>query len=207
MKKIISFVTVFSMVTITMAQCVISGKSTINSDEAATYTIESDNAQCTDCHLWVTVGGNSQIEGDFRKNTVKLKPLSGGRTVLSLSVLSSQGFSQCTKNIDIVDRNSSSQITGNQPQNVDCDINVSSFKEVKYAEGIVSYFPSNTENSYKYTWTAIYANGEQKTSTEKIPQFPYTKESSITTVKLKIVSSQCMKDLSKSYDSSYWKFF
>ena len=90
---------------------------------------------------------------------------------------------------------------------IDCDITVNSFRDVKYAEGIVTFFPSEIQNNYGYTWTVIYATGEQKTSTEKIPQFPYTKENSITTVKVKILSNKCMKDLSKTYDSTFWKFF
>ncbi len=189
-----------------MAQCIIIGKTSISIEENPMYSIENDNAQCTDCHLWVTVGGNSQLDGDFRKNTIKLKPTAGGRTVLSLSILTPQGLSQCSKNIDITDKTSNISTSSNQ-QKVDCDISVNSFREVKYAEGIVSFFPSNTQNNYGYTWTVIYANGEQKTSTEKIPQFPYTKEGSITTVKLKVLSTQCMKDLAKTYDNTYWKFF
>ena len=191
------------------AQCNISGNSSVKVNEISTYTLDNDNAQCSDCHLWVTVGGNSQIDGEFRKNSVKIKPNSGGRTVLSLSVLTSQGLSQCSKNIDIIDGTTSSvsNLQNSIQTAQDCDIALESFKEVKYADGVVTFFPSNTNNDYKYSWTAVYADGKQAESSEKIPQFPYTKEGSITTVKVKIVSAKCIKSLSKSYDSTYWKFF
>lgn len=188
------------------SQCTIVGNSTINITETETYQIENDNAQCTDCHLWVTIGGNAQLEGDFRKNSIRLKPTAPGRTVLSLAILTSQGLSQCSKNIDIVDGNQTSPIAQAE-RNINCDIAINSFREVKYSENIVTFFPSDINNEYKYTWTVSYSTGEQKTSTEKIPQFPYMKENEITSVKVKIVSSKCMKDLGKSYDNNYWKFF
>ncbi|MDO5616192.1 MAG: hypothetical protein Q4G16_08380 [Cruoricaptor ignavus] len=188
------------------AQCNITGKSTIGINDVETYTLQNDNAQCTDCHLWVTIGGNSQLEGDFRKSSVKLKPTSAGRTVLSLSVLTGQGLAQCSKNIDIVDSNSA---VGNvqQKTNDDCDINVNNFKEVKYSDGIVAFIPSSTNNNFRYTWTVTFANGEQKESEEKVPQFPYNQGNGIVSVKMKIVSGVCLKNFSKTYEASYWKFF
>ena len=138
----------------------------------------------------------------------KLKPISGGKTVLSLSVLTSQGLSQCSKNIDIIDASTSQATNQEQIKTVlDCDVKLDGFKEVKYAEGIVAFFPSSTNNNYQYTWTVVYANGKEVQSSEKIPQFPYTKEASITSVKAKVVSAKCIKNLSKNYDSTYWKFF
>ena len=203
MKKFIIAATVM-LSSAAFAQCNINGKSTIKVNETETYVLENDDAQCTDCHLWVAIGGNSELEGDTKKGSVKLKSTSGGRTVISLSVLTPKGLSQCSKNIDIITDNTTIL---NTQKNIDCDININGFKEVKYSEGIVTFFPSSTQNEYKYNWTAIYKNGEQKTSLEKIPQFNYSKQNGIITMKVRIVSSKCMKDMSKTYDDTYWKFF
>lgn len=53
------------------AQCNITGSPTVKINETATFSLENDNAQCSDCHPLLTVGGNSKIEDDFRKNSVK----------------------------------------------------------------------------------------------------------------------------------------
>lgn len=188
------------------AQCNIVGKSSITKNEIATYTIENDIAQCPDCHLWIAVGNNAQLESDFKKNSVKIKPLSSGRTVLSLSILSDHGLVQCSKNIDIladglIDREQT------QSEKINCDITTNNFKEVKYDVGMVTFFPNDSQKEYKYTWKVNYSNGEIKESNEKIPKFPYSEEKPITKVSVKVVSLNCMKEFSKTYDKYYWKFF
>ena len=194
--------------TIVFGQCNIQGKSTIIPNEVSSYSVENDIAQCSDCHLWTTVGSNSQIEGDFKKNTVNIKPLSGGRTVLSLSMLSPQGLVQCSKNIDIIDGNANITSAPSQTsEKVNCDITVNNYKEVKYDTGVVTFFPNNTQNNYKYTWKVSYANGQTRESNDKIPQFIYSDEMNITKVNVKVVSLNCMKEFSKTYDHNYWKFF
>ncbi|MDR2205090.1 MAG: hypothetical protein LBE36_02875 [Flavobacteriaceae bacterium] len=210
MKKIILSVTLL-VATQMYSQCNIVGKNAISVSDTETYTIESDNAQCPDCHLWTMIGGNARIDGEFRKNSVKITPTGGGRVVLSLSVLSSQGFSQCNKNIDIIGggnvANNSGYSTNYGNTSVDCDVSVTDFKEVKYSDGIISYFPVPAGNDFKYNWTAIYFNGEQRESSEKIPQFPYTKENGIRILKVKITSSKCMKSMSKNYEPMFWVNF
>lgn len=202
-----------------IAQCTITGNTAMNAGDESAYTVTGDAAQCADCHLWVTVGSNATISGDNRQQTVKLKAVAGGRQVLSAAVLTPHGLVQCSKNIDITERKLQAGVTEAVPEmtehaapaaqttKVDCDIEVNNYKEVKYAEGIVTFFPNVNQSSYAYEWTAVYANGETMKSTEKVPQFPYTKEKSITVVKLRVVSSACMREFTKTYDSSYWRWF
>ena len=102
MKKFL-FLLSFLSFTNAFSQCNIKGNATIKVLETETYTVENDIAQCKDCHLWVNIGGNSELQGDVKQNAVKLKGTSGGRTVLSLVMLSPQGVVQCSKNIDVVD--------------------------------------------------------------------------------------------------------
>lgn len=202
-----------------IAQCTISGNAAMNAGDESVYTVTGDAAQCADCHLWVTVGSNTTISGDNRQQAVKLKAVAGGRQVLSAAVLTPQGLVQCSKNIDITDGKPQAAVntsvpdvqaqtaTAPQTTKVDCDIEVNNYKEVKYAEGIVTFFPNVNQSRYSYEWTANYATGEIMKSTEKVPQFPYTKEESITVVKLRVVSSACMREFTKTYDSSYWRWF
>ncbi len=194
----LSFATVFS-------QCIITGNSTIKANDTETYTVENGTAQCTDCHLWTNIGGNTSIESDVKQKTIKLKANAGGSTILSVMMLSPKGVVQCSKNIDV----SEYSIPATIPKvvsNPNCDIEFNDYKEVKISEGIVT-FVSNTNNNFKYEWAAIYMNGEQKTSHEKVPQFNYTKENGIATLKVKITSSKCMKNFSKAYEEAFWKIF
>ncbi len=192
------------------AQCSINGKSTINIKDTETYSIETNIAQCRECHLWVTVGGNAKIEGDNRLHTVKLKANSGGRTVLSLAYLSPVGLVQCSKNIDILDTSGNSSYTPapNTSNNSNCDIDFKNYKEVKVSPNIVSFFPNvGADTDFSYTWTANYRNGDWKTSNEKVPQFPFSEENPILNVKIKVISKTCYKEFSKTYEGNFWKFF
>ena len=209
MKKII-FISLLSFSIAGFSQCNITGKNTVYIGTAETFEIENDNAQCTDCHLWSTTGDNLQIQGDFRKKSVTIQPVTDGRTTLSLAVLTSQGLIQCSKNIDVIRTSSEESQAGNntvQQKNIDCDIDVYDYKEVRYSDGIVGIFPIPSNNNFNYKWTAVYQNGEEKTSTEKVPQFPYSKENGIAVLKLMTTSNKCIKNSSKTYDVNFWKFF
>jgi hypothetical protein len=193
------------------AQCTITGKSTIKVLAEETYSVSNETAQCKDCHLWIPIGGNATISGDNRQNTVTIKANSGGRQVLSLAILTQQGFLQCSKNIDIIDDSVIAQNSNNPSrdpvQKVECKIDISDFKEVKYAENIVSFFPIGDDQSYKFIWTITYPDGRTATSNEKVGQFPYTKTEGIKTVQLRVITSTCLRDFTKSYDSIYWNHF
>lgn len=92
--------------------------------------------------------------------------------------------------------------------NPNCDIDILDIKEVKVSDNIVGFFPSVTPNHYKYTWEVEYFNGEKSTSTEKIPQFSYDKkEKSFKSVNLKVLSSRCLRELTKTYTEGFWNFF
>lgn len=192
------------------AQCMIDGKSTIRISEEEVYTINRATAQCEDCHLWVTIGGNASFSIDNKKNTVKLKAGFSGRQVLSATVLTQDGVAQCSKNIDIVD--AKTQMPNQSNANVstnssNCDIEVSDYKEVKSTEGIVSFFPNVTNSSYQYNWTATYFNGDVMTSDLVNPQFPYSKTKGIKSVSVKVTSNRCIKRFSKNYEENFWRFF
>lgn len=212
MKKIF-LMSAFLMQVGGFAQCIITGSSQAQLNQPETYSVENDNAQCTDCHLWAAVGGNSSIEGEFRKNTVTINPIAGGKTVLTLSILTAQGFSQCSKSIDIVGgatSNNSTPVSVSTNKKLACDIDVSNYKEVAYSDKVVSFFPIRQEQEqgkFKYLWVAVYLNGDKKESTDKVPRFGYSEENPIVDVTIKVTSDRCIKTLSKNYDATFWKNF
>lgn len=197
------------------SQCSINGKDVISVGTTETYSIDNEVAQCKDCHLWSSVGGNATIQSDNRQNAIYLNAKNQGRQVISLSVLTPQGLRNCNKSIDIISQitpNSGLQETNVDNSNLDkkengCNIKVNNFKEVKYSENIVSFFPNVMAGDFKYTYTAYYDNGEEFSSNEKVPQFPYSKENGIKSVKVKILASTCLKEFTKTYEANYWKFF
>ena len=210
MKKFVILIAVFLGV-IVNAQCNIIGKSSIEIQSEETYSIANEIAQCKDCHLWVGLGSNANFVGDNRQNTVKIKANNAGRQVISLAVLTSQGLMQCSKNIDIIEAKAkikdSNSITLDPVQKVDCNVQINDFKEVKYSENIVSFFPIGEDLQFKFIWTATYFDGREVVSKDKIPQFPFTKTDGIKSVKLQMISGLCMKSLSRSYENKYWEFF
>ena len=85
-------------------------------------------------------------------------------------------------------------------EEIDCDISIKDFKEVRVSDDILAFFPSSTMNNYAYTWEVSYYNGETRTSKEKVPQFPANKTTMrVKTVKLKVQSKKCLKEYTKEY--------
>lgn len=206
-----TFILLFSLSLFTSAQCTISGKASINENAEETYAVGNDTAQCKDCHLWVGIGGNAMILGDNKQNTVKIKATSGGRQVLSLVYLTSQGVVQCSKNIDINGKPSTAtnntKITPDPEPVADCNIHISEMKEVKVADNMVLFQPVGEDNSYKFNWTVTYFNGKVVASKEKNPQFSFGKADGIKKVQVKIISTRCMREFTKTFDTDYWMYF
>lgn len=193
------------------AQCTITGNSTINLNAKETYSVANEIAQCKDCHLWIGSGANATISSDNRQSYVKIKANSAGRQVLSVAILTQQGLVQCSKNIDVTATNTISEngvITMVNPeQKVECNLKTKDFKEVKYSDNMVSFFPLGDDNALKYTWTATYFDGREIVSKEKVGQFPFSKTDGIKLIKLQMIVDNCMKTLSKNYDAYYWEHF
>lgn len=181
----------------------------VNTEES--FSVANEIAQCKDCHLWINNGISTAISGDNRQSSVKVKANSAGRQVLSVAILTQKGLVQCSKNIDIVE---GSAISGNgvvtmenPDQKAECNLKTKDFKEIKYSENIVSFFPIGDDNPLKYIWTATYFDGREIVSKEKVSQFPYSKTDGIKLIKVQMISNNCIKTLSKSYDAYYWEHF
>lgn len=202
MKKILFLLTLLSF-TYGFSQCFIEGDSQIKAGESRVYTIKNNTAQCADCHQWSFFGGSVTLEGDVKQNTIKVKGNAAGKTILSLEMLSDKGIVRCSKNIDVIpplSQENGSLISA-------CDIGLDSFKEVKLSDGVVSFVPAKSESGLKYEWTAEYENGERKTSAEPTSQFSYSRENGIRSLMLRVMSSKCMRNFTKTYDANYWKFY
>ncbi|MBH1960400.1 MAG: hypothetical protein I8H68_09840 [Flavobacteriia bacterium] len=202
MKKILFLLTLLSF-TFVYSQCFIEGNSQIKAGESEVYTIKNNTAQCADCHQWSSFGGNVSLEGDVKQHTIKVKGNAGGKTILSLEMLSDKGILRCSKNIDVVNPVSQE----NHSSTSACDVSLDSFKEVKVSDGVVSFVPAKSESGVKYEWTAEYENGDKKTSAEPTAQFSYSRENGIKTLMLRVTSSKCMRNFTKTYDANYWRFY
>lgn len=192
-----------------ISQCYILGKPSIKAGETETYTVEKDIAQCGDCHLWTTHGGNVTLQGNVKQNSIKLTGNTGGQTILSLAMLAPQGMVQCSKIVEVTEpvKNITIYKTAPGSTNANCDIDFNEYQELKVADGMVLFSPTETERNYKYEWTVIYSDGEQKQSTEKKPQFPFSQDHGIISVAVKMISGNCMRTFTKTYDSNFWNNF
>lgn len=196
------------------SQCNIIGKNVISLNEKSSYVVENAKAQCDDCHLWKVSNDNSRIEGDMRTKSIAINPLSEGKTVLSLSVLTSKGMDQCSKEIEIVKpvaktNNNFFQQNPERGENGknDCNVDVNNFKEIKFAANSVSFVPNIASKEHDFLWTATYTNGEKRTSNYTISQFAFTKDNTIKTVSLEVKQGACVRTISKNYEGHFWMYF
>jgi len=83
---------------------------------------------------------------------------------------------------------------------------VTNYETRKISNDRLGFF-SNSSKDFSYTWEVLYKNGQKQYSTEKAPQFSYSKDNQIVTVSVTVVSKSCYKKFTKPYDDNFWKFF
>lgn len=185
------------------AQCFIKGSSTLKMQETETYTVEKDIAQCSDCHLWTTNGGDVSLIGNPKDASVKLKANGGGRTIISLVMLSPQGVVQCSKMVD-VQQDLTAGLKSGDPN---CDIVLTNFLEAKSSDGTVSFRTESASSNLTYEWISSYADGTTQNSTNPQPKFSNPEGNTITAIEVKVKSKYCIKSLKKTYSTDYWKSY
>lgn len=229
MKKLLLLLLLVGMSSAVSSQCMIQGANEVKVGEQAVYQVPSEFAQCADCHQW-KVSGFANLNGDLRKNEIRVTANQPGAVMLSLTMLTPNGVEQCTKSINFVGeaveinryqspQNTQSYQNSQNNQNyysnyynpktpkVDCDIDIRTFKEVKYEDNSVAFFPTIRDNNYSYKWEAFYVNGIQpRVSEEKVSTFDNNLPNYIEKVALTVTSKRCIKKLSKTYNESYWMF-
>ena len=204
MKKKIYLLSMFTLGTMAFAQCNIIGKTNIHINELVEFTTDSE-AQCENCYQWKTTGNNIVMMGEGKQKKLQVKGSGQGQATLSLTVLTSNGTTLCNKTIEV---NSPENVAPIDNSTSNCDIDIKDFKEAKVSDSIIGFFPNITENSYNYSWSIEYFNGNSQTSEEKVPQFQYNKDNMrFKTVKVKVISKKCLRELTKNYDESFWNFF
>lgn len=202
MKKI----TQISVLTISIqlfSQCNIIDVKPLKASEFLTFRVEKDNAQCPDCYQWTTLGGSSKIEGNNKKNTVKLKNLSDGNSTLSLVVLTANGIEECNKTIEALAENRE-QENINLHEEANCDIPSMKFSEVKYDDGKVLVLPDSQNTNFKYNWLVTYNDDTKTESKDRISQFYYDKERLVNKIQLTISTKKCVKINNKTYSADFW---
>ena len=206
MKKILSLFSVLLM-TSAFAQCNINGNSEIRVGTTSTYSVQNDIAQCRDCHLWENNGGVASLQGNVKRNSVRLTGNSVGKMTLNFAMLSPQGIVQCSKNIEVVDSSGRRSDFSSTNSSTNCNSDFTDYAEKKNTDGMVTFVPSTNRTDYKYEWTATYSNGDSKTSTSSTPNFSYSKENGISSVTVRITSPNCISNFSKTYNATYWTTF
>jgi len=180
-------------------QCTITGDSSIKTDQAATFSVDSDG-NCNDCYYW-TVSQDSKLKAsDSKSNQILVTALETGKASLSVKYEKANATVKCQKTIEIVNPDL-------HPADQKCGVTISDFKDVKVNDKVISFFPNEDSSEYSYQWTVNYANGETKDSTEKIPQFTLSEVNYITSVKLRITKKSpiCTLAITKKFDQDYWK--
>lgn len=198
------------------AQCTINGPSTLAVGSSATYSVNDDTAQCANCHLWENNGSVASMSANAKRRATRVTGNSSGNMTLSLTMLTPKGVSQCHKSIQVGNSVSSgSSVTtssGNRSDysttnSANCNTDFTNYSEMRKGDGLVAFVPSTTNADYKYQWTANYANGDVKTSTDSRPNFSYSKDNGISSVSVRITSPNCISNFTKTYNATYWVTF
>ena len=191
--------------TLGFSQCEITGKSSLAVGEKSSYNIKKD-AQCKECYRWASTGG-IVVESDNRLDSVEIMPVNAGNSTLYVQYISENGnITKCSKDISILAKEDSEETPAETAKKEDCDIDVTNYETRKISNDRLGFF-SNSSKDFSYTWEVLYKNGQKQYSTEKAPQFSYSKDNQIVTVSVTVVSKSCYKKFTKPYDDNFWKFF
>ena len=179
------------------AQCYIDGSPTVYVGETQTYTVKNNKAKCGDCHEWSVAGQNVKVK-EGKQQTIQLTGTAQGTSMIFLKMQSPTGEVRCNKNLSI--------LPAVVKQNADCDVFYSGFSEKKIGENKIGFVHKKSD-AYQYLWTATYADGQTQTSRDAEPQFNLTKENQLVKISVQILSAQCMRTYSKTYEQNFWAFF
>lgn len=205
-----------ALMTSAFAQCTIDGPSSLAVGSTATYSVNMDDAQCSNCHLWENHGSVASMSSNAKKRAVRVTGNSTGNMTLSLAMLTPKGISQCNKTISVGNNVASNAAATTSSRDrtdysttnaANCNSDFTNYTEMRKSDGVVAFVPSTTNTDYKYRWEATYANGEVKTSTDSTPNFSYSKDNGISSVKVRITSPNCISNFTKSYNATYWVTF
>ena len=202
MKKFLFLVAILNF-SMAISQCTITGADQVQVGERQVYTVSNSLAECENCYNWNYIDQNIILESDLQKNELTLKGALPGDALLSLEIKTKTGKEKCDKLIKVIAP--ISNILTND--NVKCDINISSFKEVRAGDKMVSFEPETTETNFTYKWTAYYRGGDKKMLSGPKPQFDYSNEHVIDKVEMEVGVNNCTKKITKAYDTNFWYFF
>lgn len=188
----------------THAQCFITGNSTLFVGQETNYVVD-EIAQCKDCYQWTIGNGEEVIFTSVKNvNNIQLKGMKVGRVNLSLSMFTHHGLVQCSKSIDVIDKNTPLG-TSSTSAPINCDVDVSDFKELRYSDTQIIFVPNLSQKKIAYQWLATYQSGAEQQVDDKSPVLECTSANPIVEVKLRINSTVCTRKFSKTYPESFWK--
>ena len=204
MKKTLTLFTIIFTI-ITHAQCDIKGNNQLLIGEPKTYQIDTEVAQCQDCHKWTIDKDIAEINGDQKRNKITIHPKKAGTLQLNLSVLTPLGLQNCNKTITITE-NKAQDNSGSKPLS-NCDINFSDFKEIKLDNQTAILYPNQRTHNYTYNWTIYNTNGDNYTINDIVPSITLENNKNISHIIVKITSPTCIRTFKKTYNPEYWSYF
>lgn len=86
------------------AQCNIIGKPILSMNETSQYSVDVE-AQCTECYQWKSTGNNIVLMEEGKKKIINIKGSGNGEAILSVAVLTPNGVVECTKKLQVNDKN------------------------------------------------------------------------------------------------------
>lgn len=197
LNKFLAFAAFFIFSMSASAQCYIDGSPTVYVGETQTYTVKNNKAKCVDCHEWSFAGENIKLK-ESKEVSLQITGMTAGTAMIFLKMETPNGEVRCNKNLSI--------LPAVVKQNVDCDVFYSGFSEKKLTENKIGFMHKKSD-AYQYLWTATYADGQTQTSRDAEPQFNLTKENHLAKISVQILSAQCMRTYTKTYEQNFWAFF
>lgn len=184
------------------AQC-IKGEQNLYIGEEYTFSIDKNLAQCPDCHHWLIKSDLFKINGEQKKNTIKIVPQKVGDYEISSAVLTPSGLKNCSLKVNVSERSTLKV----ENTTTDCSVNVSDFKEIKVDPTNVILYPNNRTMTYNYTWEITYKNGKTIQISDIVPTVSRSVNNEIKTIVMRVLTTHCVRTFTKNYDDTFWKYY
>lgn len=204
MKKTITLITTILTIVV-HAQCEIKGNTNLSIGETKTFQIDTEIAQCQDCHKWTIDKDIAEISGDLKRNKITLIPKKEGSVQLNVAVLTPIGLQNCNKTITI--KENKAQDNSDLKPSSNCDINFTDFKEVKLDNQTAILYPNQRTNNYTYNWTIYNTTGDSYSINDIAPSINLENNKNISYIIVKITSPTCIRTFKKTYNPEYWNYF
>lgn len=212
MKPVLTYILLLSGI-FGFAQCSIQGPVVLKNNAIQTYTIIGDTPNCTDCYHWNVAGHNLVAVSAINQKSITIKTVGLGSGDLVASYSNAYGEQKCSISIDITEPGvTTHERPQTQPhipniQMQDCQILASNIDIRKEDEVFQILIPKPLDiYKFSYNWNITFSDGTRETASDRIPVVYTPPTRSITEIRLEIKSSNCSKNLVKTFTPGYMNF-